>query len=558
MPESTHMGPVTHRVEGGFRDPGQITASVPSELAPSELAPSELAPSKLAPSELAVPRRAPLRRARFWLARTAPVTLPPLAMLCAALWSISGASFWRDEASTLSAVRRPLPELWHMLGRTDAVHGLYYLLMWGVGRALGMSELGMRLPSAIAVSAAALGVAVLGRRLMSSRVGLLAGLFFVILPVTSRYGQEARSYALVMALAVLASYLLVRAEQDPVRPGPWLACYALVVVVMGYANVMSLLLLPAHALTLLWNARAACASSPGQGVPPRARRVSWLTAVAAAGVALIPMLVIAWQEQHDTERVLQLTSWAALGSVVDGLSGSGLLGSWLVLPVAVLLVAAGIWRSANGYGVLTRLALPWLALPTPVLLAAGLFRPVFTSRYILFCVPAVALLAGSGLDRLVTHFAEHKPASARRWTAIAAAAIVVAAAVGLPAQLAYRAPGGHVDNFRLIAQTLGANERRGDSVIYDPDYWRQINAAYPASFVHLRDIALARTPEQENDFSGTQVSAAQLRTRLRAVHRVWLIELDPFRRYDPLQGRGWHMTRQWPISDFTLTLYTRS
>jgi mannosyltransferase len=486
--------------------------------------------------------------------------MPPVLMLGLAVWSISGASFWRDEASTLSAIRRPLPELWHMLGRTDAVHGLYYLLMWAVARVLGMSELGVRLPSAIAVSVAALCVTAVGRRLVSARAGLMAGLFFALLPVTSRYGQEARSYAMVMALAVLASYLLVRAKAAPVRPGRWLGCYALVVVVMGYANVMSLLLLPAHALTLLWDARTAPAD-PGQGGPRRGIRAGWLIAVAAAGVLLIPMLVVAWHQAHGTERLLQLTSWAAVGSVIDGFSGSGLTGSWLVLPVTILLVAAGVWRPGPGRTALARLALPWLALPTPVLLAAGLFRPVFTSRYILFCVPALALLAGSGLDRLITHFAERGAATqspARRWNVIAAAAIAVIALAGLPSQLAYRAPAGHVDNFRLIAQTLAAHERPGDAVIYVPGYWRQISDAYPASFVRLRDIALARTPEQEDDLSGSQVSTAQLISRLRTVHRVWLIEIDPFQPYDPLQGHDWHISRQWPISDFTLTLYKRS
>jgi mannosyltransferase len=482
-------------------------------------------------------------------------------MLGLALWSISGPSLWRDEASTLSAIRRPLPELWHMLGRTDAVHGLYYLLMWYEARLLGMSELGLRLPSAIAVTATALGVAALGRRLVSSRAGLLAGLIFALLPVSSRYGQEARSYALVMALAAAASYLLVRIDAAPVNRGRWLGCYALVVAVMGWANLMSLLLVPAHAVTLLLNARARAASaSPGERGPERGSRAGWLIAMIAVAVLVIPIVIVAWPERHGTERFLQLTSPTTVGSVFDGLSGSGLTGSWLVVPVAIPLAVAGIWRPGNGQTALTRLALPWLALPIVTLLAVGLFTPAFDSRYILFCVPALALLAGSGLDRLVTHVAQRlaaTPGSARRWNAIAAAAIAVIALVGLPSQLAYRAPAGHLDNFRLIAQTLAAGERPGDAVIYVPDYWRQISAAYPASFAHLRDIALARTPEQEDDLSGSQVSTAQLIIRLGPVHRVWLIEIDPFQRYDPLQGRGWHVTKQWPISDFTLTLYTR-
>jgi mannosyltransferase len=535
------MGPVGHQVKDGFRGPGQGVQPSP-------------------PGSAVLGRATRLSRARSWLGRTSPVALPPVIMLCVALWSISGASLWRDEASTLSAIRRPLPELWHMLGRTDAVHGFYYLLMWAVARLLGTSELDVRLPSAIAVSAAALGVAALGRRLASPRAGLMAGLFFVLLPVTSRYGQEARSYAIVMALAVLASYLLVRADAARDRPGRWLGCYALVVVVMGYANLMSLLLVPAHAVTLLRNPRSAPAD-PGPRAPRRGIRVGWLIAVTAAGVLLIPMVVVAWHQQQGTERFLYMTSWTAVGSVFDGLSGSGLTGSWLVLPVTIPLVAAAIWPPGHPRMALTRLALPWLALPTLVLLAVGLFRPAFTSRYILFCVPALALLAGAGLDRLVTHVAERPaatPSPARRWAVTAAGAIAVIAALALPSQLAYRAPAGHLDNFRLIAQTLAANERAGDAVIYVPEYWRQISAAYPAPFAHLRDIALARTPEQEDDLSGSQVPAAQVITRLSTVHRVWLIEINPFQRYDPLRGRGWHTTRQWPISDFTLTLYTRS
>lgn len=68
------------------------------------------------------------------------LALPPSVMFAVALWGIGAASFWRDEAATLSAVRRSLPQLWRMLGHTDVVHGAYYLLMWVLVRALGTTE----------------------------------------------------------------------------------------------------------------------------------------------------------------------------------------------------------------------------------------------------------------------------------------------------------------------------------------------------------------------------------------------------------------------------------
>ena len=187
--------------------------------------------------------------------------MPACLAFGVALWRISAPSFSGDEAASLSAARRSLPGLWHMLGSTDAVHGAYYLLLWAVVRLAGTGEFAARLPSALAVGAAAAGITAIGRRLASRRTGLAAGVAFGVFPGTSRYAQEARSYAIVMALAVLASYLLIRAvRQGPARR-PWLAAYCLALTALGWANLMALLIIPAHAVTLA-------------GIRVRARRIS--------------------------------------------------------------------------------------------------------------------------------------------------------------------------------------------------------------------------------------------------------------------------------------------
>src|SRR4029078_4588494 len=67
--------------------------------------------------------------------------LPPAAALASMLWGLTGPSYWRAEADTVSAVARSLPQLIRMLGHVDAVHGLYYLLLWPVAQARGTGEL---------------------------------------------------------------------------------------------------------------------------------------------------------------------------------------------------------------------------------------------------------------------------------------------------------------------------------------------------------------------------------------------------------------------------------
>ena len=164
------------------------------------------------------------------------------------LWGLAARPYWGDEADTVSAVSRSVPQLFRLLGHIDAVHGFYYLLLWPVARVAGTGEFWTRLPSALAMAAAAAGVTAIGRRLASRQAGLCAGLIFAVLPTVTVQGHDARPYAMVTAAAVLASYLLVRAAHDPRRR--WFAAYGLSLVLVGYVQLFGLLLVPAHAVAL--------------------------------------------------------------------------------------------------------------------------------------------------------------------------------------------------------------------------------------------------------------------------------------------------------------------
>src|SRR5258708_29087608 len=92
------------------------------------------------------------------------LALPGAATLVITLWGITGASYWRDEAATLSAAQRPLGNLLRTLGNIDAAHGAYYLLIWVMVKLGGTGELMTRLPSAVAMAVAAVGAAPPGGR----------------------------------------------------------------------------------------------------------------------------------------------------------------------------------------------------------------------------------------------------------------------------------------------------------------------------------------------------------------------------------------------------------
>src|SRR5215471_5278036 len=103
--------------------------------------------------------------------------------------------------SALPILRRVV----RVLGRLDAVHGLYYLLLHG-WMAVGTSPTVMRIPSVIFMAAAAAVMAILGRRLTGSGwAGFFSGLIMAFTPIITYYAQTARSYALVFACVVAAT-----------------------------------------------------------------------------------------------------------------------------------------------------------------------------------------------------------------------------------------------------------------------------------------------------------------------------------------------------------------
>ncbi len=441
------------------------------------------------------------------------VVLPPVAALVAFLWGVTTPSFWRDEAATISAVQRPYPDLLSMLGHVDAVHGLYYSIMWPLVHLFGPTEFVLRLPSVLAGAVTAAVLAAVGRRLISPWAGLAAGLGYVLLPVTSRYAQEGRPYGMVIMLATISTYLLVRLVQAaPEDKRRWLIRYGVGLTVLGIMNIFGLLMIPAHAITLAVHYRRRLRD-------PQVRRLAlgWLlTAVVAVAVAS-PILVFAWKEQAQIAWLAVNTSSSGPMTVVT-LPGSVLVSAAAVVVVAIALVlsldATRDRRRAAWPAMLAEVSLPWLIGPPAILFAASVVKPVYTSRYILMCIPALALIIGAAVAALGKYIGP-----------IAAVIILLA---GISTQTVVRMPYGHYDNIRALDHIVAARQRPGDVVLYANPNAETFGAAYSYGLGTLPNIELKRGKIPSGTLAGTSVSLPVLRSRLRQVSRVWLVEINKY------------------------------
>ncbi|HBW20854.1 MAG: glycosyltransferase family 39 protein [Streptosporangiaceae bacterium] len=472
--------------------------------------------------------------------------LPPVVTFCVLVVGITTPSYWRDEAATLAAVRRPLGDLIRMLGNVDAVHGAYYVLAWVIARTLGTGELAMRLPSAIAMAVAAGLVAALGRRMVSPLAGLAAGLLFAVLPDVSFYGQDARSYALVTMMAVIASYLLVRAA-GAVAAGWWWAGYGASIALLGILNIFALLLVPAHAVTVL-----VCVLREKEGSARRRLAFSWLKAAAAGVILASPLLAAGYRQRGQV-------SWLKTPGETGLVSVERLIGPPLMVLAVLAVIAAGIAVTAataparlrSGWlGMLPALCVPWLLLPPGLLLAGSELTPMYTFRYILFCAPAAALLGGAGLAAI------GQRAVGR---AVAALALVLIALLGLSDQVAIRGPAGHGDDIRQADRIVAAASRPGDVVFYPNPNAQSFKYAYPSGLWKLPNIELRQQPVPSGTLAGTDVSLAVLRQRLSRVSRLWIVDINHLSaQHALLAGLPLHLARTWRTSDIWLRLYVRT
>src|SRR5215470_2600933 len=342
---------------------------------------------------------------------------PPTVTLIVGLWGVTARPYWGDEIDTVSAVSRSLPQLGRLLGHVDAVHGLYYLLLWPVARVAGTGELALRLPSVTTMATAAFGVAVIGRTLRSARAGVCAGLVFAALPIVTQQAHDARPYAMVTAAAVLASYLLLRAVADP-RPARW-AGYGLALVLVGYLELLALVLVAAHAVTLAvlsWQqsppARGWAGPGGPGGVPGRRLAGRWLVTATATAAAAAPVVFWGWRQRGEIGWIRQpgwpdlryLACWLAAGSATSAV----LVGALAVLgarrrdspgragqpahtgprrPLRALTPSLSVSAPGRTARALTWLALPWLVVPPLALIAVSQITPVYSFRYVVFCLP---------------------------------------------------------------------------------------------------------------------------------------------------------------------------
>ena len=434
-----------------------------------------------------------------------------IALLAAVISSIAASrpSLWFDEGATISAsASRSLPELQRMLGHIDAVHGLFYLLMHGWFAVFPPTEFWSRVPSCLAIGAAAAGVVVFAKQFSSRTIAVCAGVVFAVLPRVTWAGVEARSYAFTAIAGVWLTVLLVTATRRN-RWRVWLL-YAVALMLSILLNVYLVLLVPTYAV-----------------VTPLLRRcksvVLWWAITSAAAVGIMtPFMLFAHGQRFQVAWISRL-NWH---SVIDVLQHQFFDNSvpFAILAAVILLAAlalrlTGRWESNSDTRRLLMVCAVWILVPTAISLIYSAFEPFYYPRYLFFTAPAMAVILGVCIVAVV--------GTPRR----IAVALVLLAVAALPnyvlSQRQRYAKEGW--DYSDVADVISAHAAPGDCLVVDntvgwlPGPVRALLGARPAAFRPLVDVGRGqRAPERDTLWDG-HVAVWLVVGRLYQCTTLWTI-----------------------------------
>jgi len=305
--------------------------------------------------------------------------------------------FWFDECFSVEAARLNWSNLAHLLWWREANMSLYYVLlrMW---LHFGESPFFIRSLSVVLATATVAAVYWLGELLYDRRVGLIAAALLAFNAYHVRYAQEARSYALFVLLATLASGFLITFVLDPKPRNKW--SYVVTSTLAVYSHFYALLLVASHWLVLRRY------GTPGiEGQSNANSRDALSRAWIAIGVAVLPLLIFVAKTGAGPIRWISRPGLRDLFEFCEHVAGGK---NWVLLAIYGIAVSLGVSKIGDGPLVERqswtawrgRFLMAWLIFPIVLTVLLSFARPVFLGRYMIFCLPALLILVARGIAKI--------------------------------------------------------------------------------------------------------------------------------------------------------------
>jgi mannosyltransferase len=456
---------------------------------------------------------------RMWIIAAGAVVVIQLwfGMISSSFWLDETGTWWIVKDGAADAVRRAL--FWS--GQSP----FFYLIEWCSSRLFGLNEIGLRIPSLLAMAGAGCFLYRIAERLYDRASAAAAAFVFVC--AVSFYAIDARPYALAMLCLTASTWALLR-WLDSNRPMDAIL-YVITAALVVYAHcIMSLGLV----------AGVFCAAVNVWNEPRRLARLASLQ----TGVALLCLpLVSQLRTFYAARSAHTFTAAPGFDGLLPGLIPCSLAGASILL-VWVVMIFRG---EADIAGICTRraaLLIGTWSLFAPLflfLLAVSTDLRLYVPKYYSSALPGQALLVGGLLSSI-------------RRSAVRTALIVTVGALSIltSGKLAFNSHGN--EDWRAAMDFV--RKEAGSAPVLLVSGFVEASDFAALSDPKLRDVFFApelfygepkRSIRLPNLFDGRgDKDMDGIATQLQSESRFFLLTENPDERYEMwLMGRLGHQCR---------------
>ena len=324
-----------------------------------------------------------------------------MAALVIRFHELGAKSFWLDELLTMHAARfDTINEVLAWAEQWLYHPPLHFVLTWLL-RPFGADEWIVRLPAAIAGTAAVATIIGIGMVVGRTTAGLIAAAWIAALPFTVWYSQDARPYALILlwtSLQMLAATWVVRSDKTLAWAA--LIAFSMLNLYTGFVAVAATAAVAVYiAIAVL---RRRYLEEPGEKRDVRGTVLKAMLACALIVIGCLPIIEQMTRALGSLAPWLDPTYEPAIEDLAKLLATMGLADP-LVLVLMAVGAGATLWRAARGDWTRSGLLVSWFAVPIAGLLvrAGGAILLVWP-QYLIFLLPPAALFIGIGAEVFAT------------------------------------------------------------------------------------------------------------------------------------------------------------
>jgi mannosyltransferase len=317
-----------------------------------------------------------------------------LALIAAvACWFIAIDSPLRlDETANYWIIEKGLSQIWTRLGPLGSPIYNYYL--WFTTRLTGTTEIGMRLPSVLAMLCATYVFYLCARRLFEREAAIVAVILFCANPIVVFAAIDVRPYALVALTTTTTILVLLQLRKSD---SAWLAgLFGALSGLIIYCHFLAAAVLPAFLLTfIIWKRHS--------GFAFWKQLIAGLSVFVLISLPLVPKLVGMFRTagthvyQSAPSPILLLEMFA------PGVQPVAFI-------IAILVAAFTIRRSVKPHFQRWQMELCLPLMLAPLLLlygvSVGTSIHIFATRHILIAIPGIALFWACCIDQFKSRAVE--------------------------------------------------------------------------------------------------------------------------------------------------------